>query len=198
MIMSMTWSTPRPLGVLRYSAWDALLISFAAMHGLLLTAQPAAPVVAIGMWWTSNTVAHHFIHTPFFRKRSLNRLMALYLSALLGVPQSVWRDRHLAHHAGVSWRPRLTPPILTELLLVLTTWMSLLAANPAFFLGGYLPGLGIGLCLCSLHGHYEHARGTISHYGHVYNSLFFNDGYHVEHHASPGTHWTRLPGRARP
>jgi hypothetical protein len=28
--------------------------------------------------------------------------------------------------------------------------------------------------------------------------LFFNDGYHVEHHAHPGEHWTRLPHRADP
>jgi fatty acid desaturase len=39
----------------------------------------------------------------------------------------------------------------------------------------------------------QHARGTVSHYGRVYNFLFLNDGYHVEHHASPSEHWTRLP-----
>jgi hypothetical protein len=27
----------------------------------------------------------------------------------------------------------------------------------------------------------------------MYNALFFNDGYHVEHHTRPGTHWTDLP-----
>jgi hypothetical protein len=44
-----------------------------------------------------------------------------------------------------------------------------------------------------LHGHYEHAHGTTSHYGRLYNVLCFNDGYHVEHHANPGVPWTRLP-----
>jgi hypothetical protein len=47
--------------------------------------------------------------------------------------------------------------------------------------------------LCWQHDHYEHARGTVSHYGALYNLLFFNDGYHAEHHARPGTHWRRLP-----
>src|SRR6185436_14162185 len=31
-----------------------------------------------------------------------------------------------------------------------------------------------------------------SHHGQLYNWLFFNDGYHAEHHARPGRHWTRL------
>jgi len=47
--------------------------------------------------------------------------------------------------------------------------------------------------LCGAHGYYEHAHGTTSHYGRLYNLLLFNDGYHVEHHAHPSAHWTRLP-----
>jgi hypothetical protein len=149
------------------------------------------------MWWTANTVAHHFIHTPFFRRWLLNRLMVLYLSVLLGLPQSLWRDRHLAHHAGVAWRIRFSGSILAEVVLVLAVWTALFVTSPAYFLSAYLPGLGIGLGLCWLHGYYEHADGTTSHYGRAYNVLFFNDGYHVEHHARVGLHWTQLPQRIR-
>jgi hypothetical protein len=65
--------------------------------------------------------------------------------------------------------------------------------SPRFFLATYLPGYLGGLALCALHGYYEHARGTTSHYGRLYNFLLFNDGYHVEHHAHPGLPWNRLP-----
>jgi hypothetical protein len=153
---------------------------------------PLLPVVALGLWWNCNTVAHCFIHRPFFRARPLNTLFALYETVLLGVPQSVWRGRHLAHHAGTTWRFRLSGRVAVELLLVLSLWTGLLLGAPWFFLTAYVPGYVLGLSLCWLHGYYEHRDGTTSHYGAVYNALFFNDGYHVEHHAAPATHWTQL------
>src|SRR5262249_50082861 len=125
------------------------------------------------------------------------RAFALYESALLGVPQTVWRGRHLAHHAGTAWQPRLTAGLATEVTLVLGVWALLLVEWPGFFLTAYLPGYLVGLGLCWLQGHYEHHRGTVSHHGRLYNLLFFNDGYHAEHHERPGLHWTRLPGTVR-
>jgi hypothetical protein len=51
--------------------------------------------------------------------------------------------------------------------------------------------------LCAMQGYWEHAVGQpTSHYGHLYNFLCFNDGYHAEHHADPTVHWTELPHRA--
>jgi hypothetical protein len=82
--------------------------------------------------------------------------------------------------------------------LVLSLWAALAARSPAFFFSVYLPGYIAGLGLCALHGYYEHARGTTSHYGRLYNVLLFNDGYHAEHHAKPGLHWTRLPESSQP
>jgi hypothetical protein len=184
-------------GAPRHSRWDALPVALAALHGAALVAVPCAPVVALGLWWNSNTVAHYFLHRPFFRHRALNVAFALYLSVLLGVPQTLWRDRHLAHHAGQPWHLRLSGRLCAECALVLALWAALLALAPAFFLTAYLPGYVAGLGLCWLHGHYEHAGGgTISHHGGLYNFLFLNDGYHMEHHVHPGAHWTELPRHA--
>ena len=169
------------------------MLALAAGYGVLLVRFPSAPMIAIGVWWTSNTISHNFIHRPFFPSRAGNAAFGLYLSVLLGIPQSVWRDRHLAHHAGVRPRIRRTPELAAQLAGVVGLWTVLAWTAPSFFIWTYAPGYLLGLVLCALHGFYEHHHGTTSHYGRVYNLLFFNDGYHVEHHARPGVHWSRLP-----
>jgi fatty acid desaturase len=189
--------------VWRYSRWDGLLVALSALHAALLVTVPSIPLVAIGLWWNANTISHNFLHRPFFRSRAANRVYALYLSAVLGVPQSVWRARHLRHHAESSGAPdlqvrgvvRTRAPrrhVAFDLLLIATIWVVAAIVAPSTFVFRYLPGIAIGLVLCQLQGHFEHARGTTSHYGRLYNWLFFNDGYHVEHHLRPGEHWTRL------
>jgi hypothetical protein len=178
--------------LLRHSAWDALFVVLSAVHGALLLLVPSVLLVGIGLWWNANTIAHNFIHRPFFRSPALNRAYARYLSLVLGVPQSLWRERHLAHHAGRPARLVLTSDVLIELGLVAGLWLALIWISPRGFATVYLPGWLLGLGLCQLHGYYEHARGTTSHYGRVYNLLFFNDGYHVEHHARPGADWRDL------
>jgi fatty acid desaturase len=189
--------------LLRHSPWDAVLIGLSFAYAAWLLSAPSVPLIAIGLWWTANTVAHNFIHTPFFRSGTLNRAYSLFLSALMGIPQSLWRDRHLRHHreehdtgraAGADRaRAAWNRDVAVETGVVLALWAAAAAADPAFFLGVYLPGYVAGLGLCSLQGHFEHARGTTSHYGWLYNWCFFNDGYHAEHHLRPGEHWTRLP-----
>jgi len=185
-------------GILRHSRWDALLIGLSLLHPAAILLVPSIPVIALGLWWNSNTISHNFIHLPFFRSSRWNRAYSIFLSLLLGYPQSIWRDRHLAHHSGHRSALRFTPSVALELGAVLTLWGFLLYAVPGFFAFVYLPGYALGLGLCFLHGYFEHARGTTSHYGFFYNVSFFNDGYHVEHHRLPGEHWTRLPGYVRP
>jgi hypothetical protein len=184
--------------VSRETQYDAVMVALAAAGGAVLAMRPPAPVVAAGVWWTSNTIAHNFIHRPFFRRRAANRLFALYLTAITGIPQSLWRDRHLAHHAGVAPRVRLSWDLGVQVVAIATLWTALAIAAPSFFTLAYLPGYAGGLLLCALHGFYEHRGGTTSHYGRVYNLLFFNDGYHVEHHARPGVHCSRLPAHRLP
>ena len=70
--------------------------------------------------------------------------------------------------------------------------------SPRFFLLTYVPGYLAGLVLCAAQGRWEHdGERAVSHYGRIYNWLFFNDGYHAEHHADPGIHWSEMPRRAK-
>src|SRR5438093_1490171 len=73
------------------------------------------------------------------------------------------------------------------------------ALRPAFLVVVALPGWLAGMALCRLQGDGEHASSTegVSFHARLYNRLWFNDGYHAEHHRSPGEHWTRLPSRRR-
>jgi len=186
-------------GVWRFSNRDSLFVMAAAAHAAILMRWPAPPLIALGLWWNANTIAHNFIHRPFFRAAAVNRLFSAALSMLLGIPQSLWRDRHLAHHAGVEWRLRISRQLMIETALVSCLWTALAVRQPRFFLLMYLPGYLGGLALCALQGYWEHAAGgPTSHYGSIYNRLCFNDGYHAEHHADPSRHWTTLPQRVEP
>jgi fatty acid desaturase len=166
-------------------------MSFGATAGQGTTG--AAIAIAIGVWWNANTVSHIFIHRPFFRRRAANACVAALLTAALGFPQALWRDRHLAHHRGARYRFRLTREIALQFAQVAMIWLVMALAASEFFALVYLPGYVMGLMLCAIHGHYEHAGGTTSHYGRLYNALCFNDGYHVEHHRHPSAAWWRLP-----
>jgi hypothetical protein len=157
-----------------------LLVAFALAHGVLRLLMPSIPIIAIGLWWNANSVSHNFIHRRFFKAKAPNAIFSVYLSLLLGFPQSLWRVRHLTHH-GARVRPDLKQAFF-DLTAIIAGWVALLILAPSFLLRLYLPGVVIGMALCHLQGHYE-----------LYNLLFFNDGYHIEHHARPGTHWRDLP-----
>ena len=181
----------------RFSSRDAILVALAGIHAVAFAAWPGTPLIAIGIWWNSNTISHNFIHRPFFRSDAMNHLFSAALSVLLGIPQALWRDRHLAHHDGIPSQLQLSPRLVIETALVVCSWALLASLKPGFFLRVYFPGYLAGLVLCAMQGHWEHAVGEpVSHYGRVYNFLCFNDGYHAEHHAAPGIHWTNLPQRS--
>src|SRR5262245_32952237 len=107
---------------LRHSNWDALLIVLSLAHGAALLTFPSFPLIAMGLWWNANTVSHNFVHLPFFRSALANRCYSIYLTLVLGFPQTLWRDFHLAHHAERSFRMRMTSPIFIETGVVLLLW----------------------------------------------------------------------------
>ncbi|MBV9490526.1 MAG: fatty acid desaturase, partial [Verrucomicrobia bacterium] len=75
----------------------------------------------------------------------------------------------------------------------------------AFFLNWkfmvfYLPFYYFGHCLSYLNGYFLHYGGNpdvplawgVSSYNKLYNLLWFNNGYHAEHHYKPKMHWTKM------
>ena len=64
----------------------------------------------------------------------------------------------------------------------------------------YFPCYYFGHCLSYLNGYYLHYGGNpdvpiawgVSSYHRLYNLLWFNNGYHAEHHFRPKQHWTQM------
>jgi fatty acid desaturase len=64
-----------------------------------------------------------------------------------------------------------------------------------------LPVLYLGQACALAHNYAEHhgaqpgnrRADSVSCYGYLYNKLWFNEGYHQEHHFRPQVHWTQLP-----
>ena len=173
-------------GFLRFSRWDGVLVGLSFAYGAALLLAPSIPLVAIGLWWTSNTVGHNFIHTPFFRSARLNTAYSLFLSALTGIPQTLWRRRHLDHHAGRPCRRDRSGLLAMETGVVAGLWVFVALAASDVFLGIYLPGYAAGLGLCFLQDITSTPAARPVTTAGLYNLCFFNDGYHVEHHSRPG------------
>jgi hypothetical protein len=196
----------------RASPRDGLVLGAALCHGAALPvglalaaeAGPAARagivlLLALGMCWGSNTVAHIHLHAPLFRDDGANRAFSLYLTLLLAVPQRWWKLRHLVHHR-LGTHERLGPSGWSELGALAVALIGFAAAVPGLFLTVYLPAVLLGLGLCAIQGRQEHARSEagVDHHGRLYNRLWFNDGFHAAHHRTPGAHWTTLPAGAAP
>jgi fatty acid desaturase len=74
----------------------------------------------------------------------------------------------------------------------------MLAVNWRYFSFFYLPSFFLGWVLSYAEGYLEHYGGqpgnpfanSVSSYQWLYNLLWFNNGYHQEHHWDPKMHWT--------
>jgi fatty acid desaturase len=104
--------------IFRYTAWDAVPALLAFAHLGLLAAfflawpqlgWPArlagALIYALAIGWSQDSIAHNFIHNPFFVSPRLNRLTAYALTLANGAPQTMYAYVHMRHHAGNSDQP---------------------------------------------------------------------------------------------
>lgn len=85
----------------------------------------------------------------------------------------------------------------------IASWVCLLIAGFYFnwrFMLFYLPFYYFGHCLSYLNGFYLHYGSNpdlpiawgVSSYHKLYNLIWFNNGYHAEHHFRPRQHWTEM------
>jgi fatty acid desaturase len=72
--------------------------------------------------------------------------------------------------------------------------------NWRYFVFFYLPSYYLGWVISYAEGYLEHYgcqpgnpfANSVSSYNRLYNLLWFNNGYHQEHHWDPKVHWTRM------
>jgi fatty acid desaturase len=86
-----------------------------------------------------------------------------------------------------------------EVVLWLGTYIAFLVLNWKFMVF-FIPFYYFGQSLSSLNGFYRHYGGNpdlpiawgVSSYDWLYNFIWFNNGYHAEHHYRPRLHWTKM------
>ena len=99
--------------------------------------------------------------------------------------------------------------LVVESVVLATFWTAMLLINWRYVLCFYLPSYYLGWVLSYAEGYLEHYgcqpgnpfANSVSSYHRLYNLLWFNNGYHQEHHWDPKCHWTRmkdLHARIRP
>lgn len=105
-------------GLWAWSRWDCIPVLAAMAHLAFVVwvvadfhARPwwanllCGALYAIGISWNINSVAHNFLHTPYFRSKALNRAFSLLQSLTLSFSQTFYTWVHLRHHEGNSDRP---------------------------------------------------------------------------------------------
>ncbi|HTW94164.1 MAG TPA: fatty acid desaturase [Tepidisphaeraceae bacterium] len=88
---------------------------------------------------------------------------------------------------------------IVEMALVGVMMLTFFILNWRFLLF-FLPCWYFGHCLSYLNGYFEHFGGNpdvpmawgVSSYHRLYNWVWFNNGFHAEHHYRPRAHWTRM------
>lgn len=86
-----------------------------------------------------------------------------------------------------------------EIALFISLYIALAIVNWRFMCF-FLPFYYLGHCLSYLNGYYLHYGANpdvplawgVSSYQKLYNQLWFNSGYHAEHHYRPRVHWTEM------
>lgn len=134
--------------------------------------------------------------------------LSIYKHGQEGKPENIWAYVFLSYMRD---DPRETFNDIYRLSPREAYWgVAEIAAFVLFFAAGFvlnwkfmcyfLPFYYFGHCLSYLNGYYLHLGGNpdlpiawgVSSYHKLYNWLWFNNGYHAEHHYRPRLHWTKM------
>jgi fatty acid desaturase len=116
----------------------------------------------------------------------------MFLSFFREDPKAAWREVRKHSESEARWA-------IVEVALTGAVMIGMLLLNWKFF-AFFLPFWFFGHCLSYLNGYFEHFGGNpdvpiawgVSSYNRLYNWVWFNNGYHAEHHYRPRAHWTRM------
>jgi fatty acid desaturase len=100
----------------------------------------------------------------------------------------------------VAARHHQLPQLAFETLALGGFWLTMLIVDWRYLAFYYLPSYYLGWVLSYAEGYLEHYgampgndyANSVSSYNWLYNVLWFNNGYHQEHHWDPKMHWTRM------
>lgn len=98
------------------------------------------------------------------------------------------------HGAGHLWQ------LAVETAVLVGFWATLALGDWRYLLFFYLPSYYLGWVISYAEGYLEHYgaqpgnhyANSVSSYNRLYNLLWFNNGYHQEHHWDPKRHWTKM------
>ena len=90
--------------------------------------------------------------------------------------------------------------VVWEFLTLAVLLAGLLCVNPLGVICFFVPVWLLGNIAAVAENYLEHYGATpgdrrtdsVSSYGRIYNLIWFNNGYHQEHHFKPQVHWTRI------
>jgi fatty acid desaturase len=124
-----------------------------------------------------------------------------------GVPEPLWRYALLGPlRADISFFTRRAilqgygPRLAAEVVAMALFWTALAWCDLRYFVMFFLPVWYFGQTAAYAENYLEHYGATpgdrladsVSCYGKFYNFIWFQNGYHQEHHYRPRVHWTKV------
>jgi fatty acid desaturase len=151
---------------------------------------------------------HRFNNRPFAGDGAVADLSSLYrYSTDPAVPEGLLRYALLSPlradvlvYARAAIRRGLLARLIAESALIILMMIAMLVTDWRYLVFYYVPLVYVGHVITYAEGYFEHnnavpgdkMRNAVSCYGRPYNIIWFNNGYHQEHHCYPQIHWTEI------